>query len=485
MKSIRKPAASPAASSAATARERVDGRAARAAWWVFGIAFGIRVLAVVWLNFAPVALRPVMGIFVSDALLYDELGRSLAAGEGYVSVYGLRETAAVPPGFPLLLALLHFLRVFSVPLVGFLNAVWGGLTALMLWDLLRGSRFQNPATARSSERVAWLGALGFALYPLEIFNTPFVLKENWAICLTVGFVWAWNRALQVLEPRHKVWWAMLSGLFLGLSILSRFPHWGLLPLFVIANLLWRWQVRRESARTGDGESSLRPVLSFGAMAATVGVALLLLAPIFWRNYQLFGQPILSPHGPGRHLYFANSNLSAPESSGYYEARGQARAQDKVDAATDHDRVLQERTYARNALRDVLRAPGHTLMLVSAKLQSMWRPVWAGSSLRSWILLGLPYLAMMPLALLGFLWSRRDSRSKEQSEPPSVLVEPRTLQLLMWMIGFYAIGHAVFYGMIRERQYVEPYLIAFAAYALARLLLRREVRRAQNPAGAAA
>jgi O-antigen ligase len=100
--------------------------------------------------------------------------------------------------------------------------------------------------------------------------------------------------------------------------------------------------------------------------------------------------------------------------------------------------------------------------MGGKLVNMWRPVWAGSSLRTWMVLGVPYLLMMALALPGLALARKHP----PPDSPAVIV-------LYALILFYVMGHTIFYSMIRERQYIEPFLIAFAGYTLSLLLKRRE------------
>lgn len=421
-------------------------RRGRAPLLIFCVAFVLRALFVVWLNYAPSAQGLSVRGYANDSFVYDALARSLASGQGYQVDGDYYWPSSYPPLFPLFLAGLHLLsggRPPSILLIGLVNALFSALTALLLYSLVQLSftpQAKEGLDKGSARAVAFVAAMIFAVYPFSIFNTAFVLKESFAVFLTVGFALVWIRML-CAEDKKSLWWAAFAGAMCGLCVLSRFPHLGLIVLFVVVNL-WlsgrrgRWLLRET-------------VLALAVFA-------LVLAPWLVRNYYVLGHLALSSHGPSRYLYNANSELAEPESNGYYEAHGSGRAEHNraVEAATKDDLYAKESTYLRHAIRAFVRSPGHVALLVGAKLVSMWRPVWAGSSLRTWLVLGVPYLLMMALALPG-LWlaRRRITRAR------LYIIVPYAF------IIFYLLGHALFYGMIRERQYVEPFLIMFAGYSL--------------------
>ena len=438
---------------------------------VFTVALLLRVIVVLWLNYAPPAYRPVMPIFAADALLYDALAKNILVGQGYEMDGDYREYTRVPPLFSAYLAGLYALWGPSVVGTGLVNSLLAAFTAVLLFYIVRDGltrRERAPTVVDADdaarnpmvEKIAYVTALMFAAYPLEIFNTPYVLKENFSIFLTVAFVWAWGRLVATaLEPGARplprvAGWSLLAGLALGLSVLSRYTHLGLAVPFVLVNGWMAWRYRPSAARLGLG----------------TGVALLAfsltLAPWLARNYRLFGTPVLSSQGPARSLYTSNSSESLPETSGYFEGHGTAaQHENRVLAQTHNDLLLQERTYAKDAARSAFSRPAHLASLLAAKLICMWRPVWAGSSLRTWLVLGVPYLLMMALAALGLTlqWGRAGAASPLRAP---------AMTLVVAMILYYFLGHLVFYGMIRERQYVEPYLMVFAAYGWCWLMQRR-------------
>jgi hypothetical protein len=420
---------------------------------IFVVALALRLSFVMWLNYAAGAQGLAVPRFANDSVKYDALARSLASGQGY-QVRGDHVTiSGIAPLFPLLLAGLYLLSGGKAPivlLVGFVNALLGALTALALYRLVRLCflpEISPPQGERDAGRVALMASAIFAVYPFEIFNTAFVLKESLSIFLTVAFALLWVCMLRAGADR-SLRWAAVAGVVGGLSALSRFPHVGLMLMFVVVNLWLGWRRKRSLVRE---------------TALALFLFALVLTPWLVRNYYVLGQVTLTFHGPSRYLYNANSDLAEPELNGYYEARGPARAEHNkaIDATTDSDVYAREGLYLRHALAAFITHPGHVLRLMGGKLVNMWRPVWAGSSLRTWIALGVPYLLMMALALPGLVLARKHMPRFDYA-----------LVVLYALILFYVVGHTVFYGMIRERQYIEPFLIAFAAYSLSLLLKKR-------------
>lgn len=418
---------------------------------VFLLALALRVFVVLWLNLAPKDWQPGMAIFAADALTYDALAKNLSDGAGYQIDGNFQEYTRIPPLFPVLLAGVYALCGPSIMAVGLVNALLGALTAVVLYYLVRLC-FASQENPEDGERTAFIAACFFAVYPLEIFNTPYVLKENFSIFLTVGFAYAWASMLcaSIDGVGRSLCGAILTGILLGFSVLSRFTHVGLLVFFLLGNCWWIW--KRGVARNSIMRGSITATICF----------LLVLSPWLARNYNLFGQLVLSSHGPARYLYNANSDVAMPEYNGYFEGRGgQQRENSRVDRATPNNPLAQEKRYAGSAARSMLSRPGHLLLLLTGKLVSMWRPVWEGSSPRSWLVLGGPYILLMALALPGLVLSRRHYRD-----------ETTTQMVLFLLMTYYVIGHLVFWGMIRERQYVEPYLMAFAAYCFGVITWRR-------------
>src|SRR5579864_5977174 len=82
----------------------------------------------------------------------------------------------------------------------------------------------------------------------------------------------------------------------------------------------------------------------------------------------------------------------------------------------------------------------------AKLIRFWRSVWDGSWLGTWLVLGGSYMLMMLLAVIG-------ARSSGDGR----------FRAVHWAtICLCAVVHLVFWGMICDRNYIEPFFFPFVA-----------------------
>ena len=354
-----------------------------------------------------------------DSAEYVQLADSLVAGQGYTLPNGAPGTR-VPPLFPIVLAGLRTLPVDVVAASGVVNALFGAVTCVLLYWICRRT-FADP-------RVAPVAALGLAIYPFHLFNTGYVLKENLAIAALVLAVAVWIEAMYRQSSR----WALIAGLATGVAVLARYyPTAGLPIAFVIGAGYERWR------RAGF------PWLRL--IAGLLGVLAVCVAPWVVRNWVRSGALSLSTYGVGYYLYTSNGPGVVPDTSGYFEARGLAN---DVTYSVGRDQWNEQEALSK-ALDVMADDPQRTATLFGAKLISFWRPVWAGSSAGTWLVLGGTYAVMMLLALVG-------------ARSPG----PGRFRAVLWAtIGVYAVVHLIFWGMIRERNYIEPFLVAFAARGL--------------------
>jgi 4-amino-4-deoxy-L-arabinose transferase-like glycosyltransferase len=354
-----------------------------------------------------------------DSAEYVQLADSLAAGQGYTLPNGAPGTR-VPPLFPIVLAGLRMLPVDLVPASGVLNAFFGAITCVLLYWICRRA-FADP-------RVAPVAALGLAIYPFHLFNTGYVLKENLAIAALVLAVAVWIEAMH----RQSFRWALVAGVATGMAMLARYyPTAGLPIALVIGASYERWR------RAGF------PWLRL--IAGLLGVLAVCVAPWLVRNWVRSGTLSLSTYGVGYYLYTSNGPGVVPDTSGYFEARG---LENDVTYSVGRDQWNEQEAFSK-ALDAMTDDPQRTATLFGAKLISFWRPVWAGSSAGTWLVLGATYALMMLFAGVG-------------ARSPG----PGRFRAVLWAtVGVYAVVHLIFWGMIRERNYIEPFLMAFAARGL--------------------
>jgi 4-amino-4-deoxy-L-arabinose transferase-like glycosyltransferase len=186
-------------------------------WSLLLFALCVRMLAV-WTLRDPAQFHGFeMG---QDGYHYDELARSLLAGEGY-ELSG-EPSAFRAPGFPLFLALVYGLSAKSYLAVYLSLCMLGALTVHCTWRV--GSML-------AGERAGRLAGLLMALYPPHVYMATIFASENLFTALLAVFL------LLVAQRR-----APAAGVCLGALILTRPFALLALPLLLLA--CWRGGERR-------------------------------------------------------------------------------------------------------------------------------------------------------------------------------------------------------------------------------------------------
>lgn len=411
----------------------------RGGWWreearlclaLFAVALVLRIAAVLYIN----AFYSTY-VFAPDSQLYDGLARSLLAGEGYAIGGDHREFTRIAPVFPVYLAILYAVFGRSVEVVGFANAVVGSLTCLIVYALARKILVRWAAA---------LAALLVAGYWEFLFWTPFVLKETLALFLFTGALLLMSESAE--RRSGKV--AFVSGCALGVASLARYPHVGFVP-FLVGFLLSTDRARLRRL--------ILPVVA-GIVLAT--------SPWVVRNYLVFGEVVLSSHGPARQLYITHAPGKVEDVRGYAGPEGlDLKAVDAMDR--QFTSVYQrERNYLRAVLDAMASNPGGTARLVGAKVVNMWRPTWEKFRFPVRIPFAASYFLLLALGAVGLvLYARADGVS-----------------LLHLVLIYYVVAHTIFWAEIRNRVYLMPYIILFAAYAVQVVAARRPGARQASPGG---
>jgi 4-amino-4-deoxy-L-arabinose transferase-like glycosyltransferase len=290
-------------------------------------------------------------------------------------------------------------------------------------------------------RAALFGAGLYLLDPWEWFWAGYVMKEPIAVPLFLLAVLLVARCAERLTPGR----ALAAGAAVGLATLARFASLGLgvAAGIVLAGALFR-------ARRGRWEWLGRAA---GLGACLLAGLVAVLSPWLVRNWRLFGQPIFSPNFAGSYFYTSNGPGIEMVQSGYYSPRGIDPTFLKGVAAPPWE---VEGHYFTNTLRHLGQHPGEAVRRLGVKLVNMWRPTFAGSSVANWLALGLPYAAGMAVCLFGVVLA--------------VGGRKRCLVLLVPLLVFVGV-HLVFWGEIRNRQYLTPLLFAFGGLALSKVKVR--------------
>jgi 4-amino-4-deoxy-L-arabinose transferase-like glycosyltransferase len=363
------------------------------------------------------------------------IARSLAAGKGYQmgddSESAFRAATRLPPVLPCWLALVVCLAGDDPPLwlLGVGNAAFRAGAVVLVYLLARRC---------FGHRAALFGAGLYLLDPWEWFWVGYVMKEPLAVPLFLLAVWLVARCAEWLTPGR----ALAAGAAIGLATLARFAN---LALAVAAGLVLATALFR--ARRGRWEWVGRAA---GLFACLLAGLLVVLSPWLIRNWRLFGQPIFSPNYAGQYFYTSNGPGIEMVRSGYYSPQGIDPTFLKGVTAPPWE---VEGHYFTKTLHHLGQHPGEAVRRLGVKLVNMWQPTFAGSSVGNWLALGLPYVAGMAVCLFGV----------------ALAVGGRKRGLVLLAPVLVLVGvHLVYWGEIRNRQYLTPLLFAFGGLALSKV-----------------
>ena len=179
----------------------MPGQSSRKALWITAIlalAALVRLLYFLEIRQTPFFLSPVI-----DAAFYNDLGRTLAAGEGTG-----RAPFMMPPLYPLVLSVLYRLVGVNLSAAHILQFVFGTLSALMTFAIARRV---------AGSTVAVLAAVFVATSRALLFVEGDLLATPLAVLLDLVFLF-W-----MVRFRDSNRWLDLglAGLFLGLAALAR------------------------------------------------------------------------------------------------------------------------------------------------------------------------------------------------------------------------------------------------------------------------
>lgn len=232
----------------------------RAFWMLLAVAAALR--------FGYVLLYPQMPL-CPDCEIYDEVGRNVAEGRGFVGGLAsdrwdrpVRKTPDAPeigvgPIYPGFLALVYRVTDRRLPAVRLAQAAISTLTLFPLFWLTR--RTLGEQAARAAIALA-------AVYPAFIVYSGFVLTETLSTALLVAAF----AAVAAAWPSAALWRWMVAGALAAAAILLRAE---LLLMFLPVVLVSLW--RRPSART------------LGAIAVFALAGAVTMAPWVARNWRTF------------------------------------------------------------------------------------------------------------------------------------------------------------------------------------------------------
>ncbi|MFH1725975.1 MAG: tetratricopeptide repeat protein [Elusimicrobiota bacterium] len=369
-----------------------------------------------------------------DAAAYDRWGWAIAQGDwlGKGAFYQ-------SPLYPYFLGLVYSVFGHSLRAVQWIQVLLGSFSCVLLYFV--GRRVFG-------ETAGWLTAVLAALYQPFIFYDAVLLKGSTTVFLEALTLLCLLRAPEPASAR----WALAGGACLGLAALNR----GNFLLAVPFIPLWLW------ARTRDIKSAAR----LGGLFL-LGFAFAV-APVTARNYWADRDFVLTNYTAGINFYAGNN----PKASGIHAAAPMIRTipeheerDARVYAEKEVGRPLKPseigRFWYKKGFDFIRREPGRFFRLLGKKINLFVNYYEVPDNYNTYFLRDrfVPLLrwplftfgALLPLAVWGVAASWRRWREA---------------LLLYLLAGGYALSVVLFYVTSRYRLPVVPFLLPFAAYALA-------------------
>ncbi len=281
-------------------------------------------------------------------------------------------------------------------------------------------------------RAAIIAAGVTAVYPYYVTHDTALQESSLFALITI---WAVIVSLRVART-GTLWLAAVSGLLLGLDVLTRST---IAPFALLVPLWFIWHRRTKAG-----------LVCALLLALTV-------SPWLWRSYRLTGSATLTTEG-GRQLWTGNNDFlfrHYPQESSdisQREAMAAMSAQDKLELARMGDNEMQQsRWYQQKAMAYIRSHPWLTFTNGLRKIEAGFSllPSPRHSFMEN-LLYALSYGPVMVLGLWG-MWLHR-SHWREDS-------------LIYALFGTFILLTAVFWAHTRHRVYLDVYWIVFGAGAL--------------------
>ncbi|HOL66721.1 MAG TPA: glycosyltransferase family 39 protein [bacterium] len=356
---------------------------------------------------------------------WDELACNLVAGRGYVIANpfipsGVPYYSWRPPLFPLFLAGLYYLFGHSYLVAKMGLAVLSTVSVFLVY-LITKEVF--------GKREACLASLLCAVYPTFIFFTGYLAPET----LTMACLLSLVLSLLVAIARDRPGWWLLSGFWLGTSILCR----TIMVMFFVFVLIWLGLMKLEKKKVWS---------SFCLLVIATGLTV---SPWLWRNWRLHGVFLLHSTDSGQALYINNNPYSFT-----VEPSGTAFTYDPQEVGRLSE-LEATRLLSSRAIAFIRAHPGKFCSYVGRRFLNFWRPFpftvsGPGEAYTRWHqILSLGYTGpIFVLALLGAVAAR---------------LRWRRLSLLYFLIFYYSGTYILVRAIIRYRMPLEPFLIILASH----------------------
>jgi 4-amino-4-deoxy-L-arabinose transferase-like glycosyltransferase len=365
----------------------------------------------------------------ADAVEFNQLALSLAAGKGYG--WDGHATAFRAPGFPAFLSLVYRVSYESYFLAYLVFCALGALTCVATYYCAR---------YLLSEPAARISAVILAIYfPHAYFSSVFLAETlaafllTLAMLLTIRFIWSGG-----------AWWLIGAGLALGYCSLTRPFAFLCVPLLAVI-VFW------DGLRTG--RKFWGALIGFGVASALV------VAPWAYRNFQVYHHVVLFTTNGGSTFYGSNNDivLHQRDHLGGWVTTVDLPGRNLIEATSDeytHDQM--EWTLGKAWVR------GHLFSMPLLTLYKVIRfslpELWSGNK----IFVLAQCVTYFPLALLMLVGLYRSMKVPAFWSTPWLIVHAMILANLVTVV--------IFYGSARFRDCTATVEVVYAALCFGSLAL---------------
>jgi len=322
-------------------------------------------------------------------------------------------------------------------------AVISSLTCLLSYTI--GRRLFNEAAGR-------IAGLICALYPYFIFYTVFLMSETFTIFFLALTVYCFIRLRD--EPGIK--YAVLFGLGMGLTFLTRSIILGLIPFFLLYLLLYQKRLLIPS---------LVSILTF----------IVVLSPWVYRNYKLQGEFVLLSTRGGYNIWMRNNPFFYDDE---LKALGITVPQHLLDNikykeyldfpvfTAEQNEAERNRILTREGIKFIRANPQLYAYLCWERFKTIIGFQGALTQGLMYVIVGiLTFGVILPSALIALIINLR--------------VWPHTLPLIIIFVYFVGV-HTLTHDGIRYRLPADPYIIILAAYLYWQIFNRSlQVRKSES------
>jgi 4-amino-4-deoxy-L-arabinose transferase-like glycosyltransferase len=288
-----------------------------------------------------------------DELQYDDIATHLVEGHGFAwytdvpfgpeprenRIPGGIKTTFRPPGYPWFIAGIYYVfgtgNWFAVRVA---QAVLGALVPLLVYAVCQTFSTRNAAR---------LGAVIAALYPpFVVYTLAFLIENLFPLLTGIAFL-----CLIKLGEKEKTSWAVLSGFFYGLAVLTR-PS---LTYFIPVLFLWLYFPKREFAP------------AFKRFAVFAGIITVMVFPWVFRNYYIAGQFVYLDTRTGYNMHIGFNEYA--DGSFNFESADVFMDMDRLDILFDD--TARHNFGMEQALNYIRENPGRSLALIPLKFSHFW------------------------------------------------------------------------------------------------------------------